>query len=53
MSAYQKQISGLEYEKRDIYAEQNEKSEGRTWEDIREEKRRLQLFTKKQEKRFF
>ena len=42
MSVYQKQISGLEYEKRDIYAEQNEdpKSEGRTWDEIRKERRR-------------
>ena len=42
MSVYQKQISGLEYEKRDIYAEQNEdpKSEGHTWDEIRKERRR-------------
>ena len=56
MSVYQKQISGLEYEKRDIYAEQNEdpKSEGLTWDEIRKDRRRgkqQQLFRRKEEEK--
>ena len=49
-------MSGFEYEKRDLvnYTDQNEeeRASGRTWDEIREERRRQQHLFAKEKRRF-